>query len=247
MSEGEGKVMVERRRAEAGSGVVAAPPLRPAAFRSDVRDGRRARAAAGRAATGEGEGGAADGASGTTEATTRPAAVRVSLPGVVGLLVLRADPGRVPLAAACRDALGLALPGPLDSIATGDRCLRWMSPDEWLLSCPAADTLALERALRDALDGGGAITEVTGGYCVLRLEGPGVRELLARSTTLDVDPRAFPPGRVANSTFARATATIRRIEGDVHELVVRRSFADYVARWIAEATREGGLEVLVEH
>ena len=171
------------------------------------------------------------------------AGVRVRLPGVVGLLVVRAEPTLAGLAGAFSDALGLDLPERLGSTASGTRCARWLAPDEWLLSCPPAESADLERRLRAALDGAFAVTNVTGGYAVLEIAGPDARTALAKSTPLDVDPRAFAPGRVAGTVFAKTTLTLRHVEDGRYELICRRSFADYVARWIARASAEHGLSV----
>ena len=206
--------------------------------------------------------------------------VRLTLPGVVGLLVIRADPARVALADALSSTLGLALPERLSSVVEGGLCLRWMSPDEWLLSCPPERAFDIETRLRQALQGSFSITDVSGGYAVLQLEGRAVRELLAGSTSLDVDPRVFAAGRVANTVFAKTTATLRNVadakvangaggggpgrdgvddarsggpshgggdgggDGGRYELICRRSFADYVVRWIVDGARAHGLLVL---
>lgn len=169
--------------------------------------------------------------------------VRVTLPGVVGLLVVRADPESTALADAFSEVLDLPLPERLGSTASGACCARWISPDEWLLSCPPAECAEVERGLRNALDGAFSVTEVTGGYALLELSGPEARTVLAKSTPLDVDPRAFSPGRVAGTVFAKTTVTLRHVDDGRYELICRRSFADYVARWIARASDEHGLSV----
>ena len=176
------------------------------------------------------------------------AGVRLAVPGLVGLLVIRADPERVPLAGALAEALGLALPERLRGTSASGRRLRWLSPDEWLLSCDPAETVDVERRLREALGDAAhvALTEVSGGWCVLGLTGPDVRAVLARSTSLDVDDRAFPVGRVVNTVFAKASVTLGRLDEEGWELICRRSFADYVLRWLADASRAHGFALAEE-
>jgi len=181
------------------------------------------------------------------------AGVRLEVPGIVGLLTIRADPARTALAHALEGAFGLALAERLSSVAREGLRLRWMSPDEWLLSCAAPAATDLERRLRAALGEGAtenengarggpfAITNVTGGWCVFTLGGPAALDVLAKSTSLDVDPRVFPPGRVASTLFAKTVATLGNLGEGRYEIICRRSFADYVARWIATAAREPGL------
>lgn len=170
------------------------------------------------------------------------AGLAVEVPGVVGLLTVRGDPADAPLADAFERVLGCGVPARLSSTAAADRRVRWMSPDEWLVSCPLEDVGTLERELRDALDGarGAAVTDVSGGLCVLVLGGPAVREVLARCVPIDLDPRVFGPGRVASTVFAKTGATLGELGDGRIELICRRSFADYVLRFLANAARESG-------
>ena len=173
------------------------------------------------------------------------AGLRVEVPGVVGLLTVRGDPAETPLAAAFERVLGCGVPERLSSVAAGDRRVRWMSPDEWLVSCPLEDVVTLERGLRDALDGarGASVADVSGGLCVLVLGGPAVRDVLARCVPIDLDPRVFGPNRVASTVFAKTAATLGALEDGRVELICRRSFADYALRFLANAAREAGLAV----
>jgi len=166
--------------------------------------------------------------------------VTIELPGVVGLLSVRADPGHAPLADAFDRVLGLGVPERLTSVASNDRRVRWMSPDEWLVSCPVETVGALERDLRDALDGTRhvSVTEISGGWCVFTLGGPAAREVLARCVPIDLDPRAFGAARVASTVFAKTGATLANLGDDRYEVVCRRSFADYVVRFVANAARD---------
>ena len=78
------------------------------------------------------------------------------------------------------------------------------------------------------------------GLVVVRLHGLGARELLARGCTLDLHPRAFPPWRCAQTLCAKADVIIQAVDaGDdeaAFDLIVRRSFADYLWRWLADAS-----------
>lgn len=57
-----------------------------------------------------------------------------------------------------------------------------------------------------------------------------------RGCPLDLHPRAFPAGSLAQSYLARANVTPLCLEaGQRFQLTVRRSFADYQARWLCAA------------
>lgn len=166
--------------------------------------------------------------------------VRFAALPVTGLLVLRGDPARAKIGERAQAALGLELPAPLRA-ATSDgadvppgsgRVLRWRSPDEWLLSCPIGEADALGAALEDGLGDGACTVDVSGGYTRFELTGEGVDDVLRRSTSYDVGPDGLPVGKVVGTGFAKTTVLLRRIAAQRVELVVRRSFADYVWTWL---------------
>ncbi|NND91205.1 MAG: sarcosine oxidase subunit gamma [Granulosicoccus sp.] len=161
---------------------------------------------------------------------------------VTGLLTLRAGAHRESLATALSATLGLVLPERLSSESAGNEvCVRWMSPDEWLLSCPLQDAFDLECRLRSAIDGHIAIVNVSGGYSILNLSGSAAQNVLKKSTAYDVHPDNFMPGKVVNTLMAKAQVVLRCVESDRYEIIVRRSFADYLWLWLQRAGREHDL------
>jgi sarcosine oxidase subunit gamma len=59
---------------------------------------------------------------------------------------------------------------------------------------------------------------------------------LAKGCTLDFHPRVFRPGTCAQSGLAKANVLIRLGDDpDSFDVVVRRSFADYLLRWLRHA------------
>lgn len=177
------------------------------------------------------------------------ATVRLEEPSVKGLLVLRAGAGTEALSAALQTLLGLSLPERLSSTETATVCVRWMSPDEWMLSCPLQDCFSIEQALRTAVVGDDAnkpkahiaIVNVSGGYSVLKLTGLDATNVLKKSMAYDIHPVNFPEGKVVNTTLAKSQVTMRALPNAEYELIVRRSFADYVWLWLQRAGAEYGL------
>ncbi len=83
-----------------------------------------------------------------------------------------------------------------------------------------------------------SVADQSGGLGLLRLGGPQAANLLARGVFLDLHETAFPPGSAAGSVLAHVGVTLWRLERDLFELAVPRSFAPAVAHWLAEATAD---------
>lgn len=163
---------------------------------------------------------------------------------LLGHLVIRGEASDPAFAGGVHKALGLELPVALTLVANGDTSLQWLGPDEWLLIVPGGQEFAIEQRLREALDGQHiAVVNVSGGQTLLELSGPKVRELLMKSTSYDVHPSNFPVGKAVGTHFAKATAVIRHTGEDTWELVVRRSFSDYLWLWLQDASAEYGLAI----
>lgn len=81
-----------------------------------------------------------------------------------------------------------------------------------------------------------AVVAVGDGHTTLGLQGPGAATLLARGCPLDLHPRAFAAGAMAQTHIAKANATVLCMQpGEHFQIIVRRSFADYLFRWLCEA------------
>jgi sarcosine oxidase subunit gamma len=142
-----------------------------------------------------------------------------------------------------KQVTGLDLPLiPLTSHAHNSQCIRWVSPDEWLLTLPEEGVLQIEEALRLQCVEPVAIVNVSGGQTILILEGEHAIDVLRKSTSYDVHPRNFPVGKVVTTAFAQAQLVLRRLDEQCFELVVRRSFADYLSAWIHDAAAEFGMD-----
>jgi sarcosine oxidase subunit gamma len=117
------------------------------------------------------------------------------------------------------------------------RQLLWMGPDEWLLKVRDVHGEQIAGPLRTALAGvHSSVVDVGHGNTTLTVQGPGAADLLARGCPLDLHPRAFPAGSMAQSHIAKAGATVLCLASSTHyELTVRRSFADYLFRWLCAA------------
>jgi len=163
---------------------------------------------------------------------------------LLGHLTLRCNQDNPEQLAAVERVLGVALPlQPLTSTEKGDYSIRWMSPDEWLILVPGLETFDIEGKFRDEMPGHYSLVNSSGGSTVLELSGDNVVDLLKKCTPVDLHSKQFPVGKVVSTVFAKSTAIIRRTGEKQFELVIRRSFADYIWLWVQDASREFGLVV----
>jgi sarcosine oxidase subunit gamma len=156
----------------------------------------------------------------------------------MAMLNLRGNSGDAAFTQAIGAATGLRLPVQANTCAmNGQRQLLWLGPDEWLLKTSHGQGEALMDALRSALRGlHAAVVAVGDGNTTLTVEGEGAAALLARGCPLDLHPRAFGAGAVAQSHLAKTNVTVLCLEaGQRYELTVRRSYADYLFRWLCQA------------
>ena len=79
----------------------------------------------------------------------------------------------------------------------------------------------------------------------MRIEGERAREVLNQGCTLDLHQRVFQVGQCAQSLLAHVPVLISRNSDNGNaicrfDLVVRRSYADHLVRWLVDAAREIG-------
>ncbi len=156
----------------------------------------------------------------------------------VDMLNLRGDATDPQFVAAVLECTAMHLPLRANSASIDpQRQLLWLGPDEWLLKLQPGQGEAVAAALRTALQGQhSAVVDVGHGNTTLTVNGPGAADLLARGCPLDFHPRVFPTGALAQTHIAKAGATVLCLHaGTSYELTVRRSFADYLFRWLCEA------------
>lgn len=111
-----------------------------------------------------------------------------------------------------------------------ERVLR-LGPDEWLVL-----TLPAERRSRAlSLTEFGSVTDVSAQRTTISLRGPRVRDLLARGCAIDLDPSVAPTGTCVTTLLAQTGVTIV-VEADGILLLVRSSFASYLAHWLEDAS-----------
>ena len=138
--------------------------------------------------------------------------------------------------------LGVDLPTvPNTWVSTDAGRAVWLGPDEWLLTSAAEAPHELEARVRAAaVPLGGAATDVSAQRIALRLTGARIRDVLAKGCAIDLHPRVFGRGSSAQCTLGMAGVVLLALsdDGDDYLVLVRSSFAGYLADWLLDAAVE---------
>jgi sarcosine oxidase subunit gamma len=114
--------------------------------------------------------------------------------------------------------------------AADGRTALWLGPDEWLVA--GDGPLGL-----DLPPGAGSVVDLSANRVVLELRGPAARDVLAAGCALDLHPRAFGPGRCAQTLLARAAVILEQTSDEpAYRIYVRPSFAGYLRDWLDDAS-----------
>jgi sarcosine oxidase, subunit gamma len=87
---------------------------------------------------------------------------------------------------------------------------------------------------------GGAAADVSAQRIGLRLTGPRVRDVLAKGCSIDLHPLVFRRGSSAQTMLGLAGIIVLALSdaGDDYVVLVRSSFAGYLADWLLDAALE---------
>lgn len=159
-------------------------------------------------------------------------------------------------AAAVASVLGAEPPTPGGIVGAGPWTLAGLGPDEWLALGDDSARLDVIGALRSALDGQhAAVVDVSDNYTTIVVGGPAAADALAGACPADLHPRAFAGGsQVVQTYFASVdvilyqTVAGKTADADLgsrsFQLILRRSFADHVWRWLVDAGQRCGVAIL---
>ncbi len=164
-----------------------------------------------------------------------------------GHVNLRGNSGDEAFQGAVEKAVGARAPVAPNTIArTGERAIVWMGPDEWLVVSPPESREGVADGLEEALSGlHVAVNDISSGQTIIRLHGPRARDLLNKGCPLDLHSRVFGPGRCAQSHIGKSNALIIQVDDvPTYDVIIRRSFADYLARWMLHSGMEYDIAVV---
>lgn len=158
-----------------------------------------------------------------------------------GHLNLRGRPGDSAFLTAVTSVLGAGLPlNPNTFVVTGALKVYWLGPDEWLIIAPPDQQTDLEVRLDEVLQGlFYSVTDVSSGQTIISIAGVNARTLLEKGCPVDLHSREFKTGDCAQTHLGKAGVLISAVDdAPEYELVVRRSFSDYLGLWLLDAVEE---------
>jgi sarcosine oxidase subunit gamma len=159
-----------------------------------------------------------------------------------GYISLRGNPADIAFQDGAASALGTRLPAKPCTFTRGAVTALWLAPDEWMIVCPRARLAALLRGLGQALEGvRSQVVDNSGGYTEIMVQGRNAPDVISHASVYDL--HRLGEGRVVGTTFGKAAVYMYR-ERDGICLLVRRSFADYVWRFLARAAEPYGFGVV---
>ena len=141
--------------------------------------------------------------------------------------------------------LGSPLPEAPNRVSkNGDRRILWLGPDEFLVLVKAGEEDTLSTIISSALaKQHHAITIVTDSLSCLQLDGPTVRDLLAKGCAIDLHPAKFTEGMCAQTLLTTVGVTIF-CDGETSlRLICRNSLLDYIIAWLKDAASEYGYRI----
>ena len=128
-------------------------------------------------------------------------------------------------------------------VSRGEVAIGGIAPNIWIAVHERTGN-AFAQSLQPLLSPCAAVADQSDAYVIFRLTGPMVRETLARLVPIDVHPRSFKVGDIAQTVCGYMSVTLWRLDdsgpGDpVFEMWGARSFAGSLRDAISHSAVEG--------
>ncbi len=115
---------------------------------------------------------------------------------------------------------------------------QWAGADQYYVLDKGFDEVAKKLA------GLASCSDQSHGRVIIRIEGPKVRQVLAKGTPVDVHASEFAIGKSAVTQMAHVGVHLTRTGRDAFELSVFRGFSENFWEWLTEQSEEFGYQVV---
>jgi methylglutamate dehydrogenase subunit D len=113
------------------------------------------------------------------------------------------------------------------------------APGRFMLA--SADAALVRRLETAFLVDDAAVTDISHGRMILRLDGASAEAVLQKCVMIDLSQAVFPPGMMAETAIHHIDVLIHRHSETVFELWVLRSFAEALAEWLLDQGLDQGI------
>ena len=159
-----------------------------------------------------------------------------------GYIRLRGNAHNPAFLAATQAALGAHIPcTACTSIKTEFGSMYWLSIDEWLIVTSVESRATLQAKLEQSLKGiHSLVADQSGGMVTIKVLGKHAVDALSHCTVYDL--HALKVGKVAGTSFGKLSVFLCA-DHDGYRLMFRRSFADYIWRYLERAAEPYGFGI----
>ena len=164
----------------------------------------------------------------------------------VGLIQVMARRGKAgETAKAAKAHFGVAAPETPKAVGTSDATLIWSGPDQFLvLSKGSRHTI---EALAPVFAGSASLSDQSHARALIGVSGDKARAMLAKLSSIDLHPDAFPIGAAAATSMDHTSVTLWRGQDRngqaVFNLLVFATFAESLWHTILDAAAEYGVTI----
>ena len=123
-----------------------------------------------------------------------------------------------------------------------DTLFAWLGPDERLFITPEYQIDESRQKIREfTAQGFTTYANLSSAQTIIRVSGERAVEFLSCTIAYDLHPRNFQPQQLVQTVLARVAVTLFNQTNEderVFDIVVRRSFSDYLWRWLLDVGSE---------
>ena len=120
----------------------------------------------------------------------------------------------------------------------------WLRERQWLIVTPPDKRAEIFKDIETALAGkDSSIVDISGGQTMISLVGTKSLETLKKGCPLDIHPSVFKKDAMALTRVQHADVLLHRADREKYDLYIRKSFAEYLLRWLHDGALEYGVKV----
>jgi len=128
------------------------------------------------------------------------------------------------------------------AIGNDDLTVLWHGPGQWLIvRAPGGTSLADE--LASLFGEAAAVVDLGHARSVLRFDGEGVRDLLAKGTSIDLRLAHFAPGACALTALGKIGALLHAVAPTTIDVYVPRTYSQAFIEWLEHTARDVSAEI----